>query len=150
MTDIPSTHGGEVRQFPARLGILPETAAFVEAFCMARGIGRDDTLRLALIVEELVTNSVMHGYREESDAPIFITLAAGAGGVVLLYEDAAPAYDPTAAFSHSHDPLDEEVSMRVVGRLGLRLVGQLAARTRYAHDGERNRLWLQVEVAGEV
>jgi anti-sigma regulatory factor (Ser/Thr protein kinase) len=59
---------GSARTFPARLAIVPEIAAFVEAFCARHAARRDDTLRLVLIVGELVTNTVEHGHRAECDA----------------------------------------------------------------------------------
>lgn len=132
----------ERRHYRAKLEIVPETTAFVEAFCDAHGIGHDDRLRVVLIVEELVTNTVLHGHA--SGAPISLTLARDARSVTLLYEDKAPAFDPTPWLSHSHDALDEEVSARPVGNLGLRLIGQFATGFRYAREGEHNRLWITV------
>jgi len=132
----------ERRHYRAGLEIVPETTAFVEAFCDARGIGHDDRLRIVLIVEELVTNTVLHGHA--SGAPISLTLALVARSVTLLYEDTAPAFDPTPWLSHSHDAVDEEVLARPVGNLGLRLIGQIAAGFRYAREGEHNRLWMTV------
>jgi anti-sigma regulatory factor (Ser/Thr protein kinase) len=56
----------EQRQFPARMAMLAETAAFVETFCARRGVGQDAALRLVLIVEELFTNTVTHGLGESA------------------------------------------------------------------------------------
>ena len=60
-----STPAGERRVFEARFGMLPATAAFVAGFCARHGIARNDALRLTLIVEELFTNSMAHGYGGE-------------------------------------------------------------------------------------
>lgn len=95
-----SLPAGEHAVFPARLAAPPETAAFARDFCERNGVSRDDALRLTLIIEEFFTNTVEHGYRTESDAPIRVTLAASGPHVTVLYEDAAPAYDP----SHSSTP----------------------------------------------
>ena len=66
----------------------------MQDFCDRHRIVRDDCMRLMLIVEELFTNSVEHGYRAENEGPIRVVLAVEGGAVALLYEDSAPRYDP--------------------------------------------------------
>ena len=142
--------GSERRVFPARLEILPEIAAFVEAWCSGRGVGADHAVRLVLIVEELVTNTVMHGHGGMPDAPgasVALTLLPHPRGIELVYEDLAPRYDPTPRLMDAYAPIEDEVEDRPVGGLGLRLVGQFAVATRYAYEDGANRLWLVVEAA---
>ncbi|MGA8033264.1 MAG: ATP-binding protein [Casimicrobiaceae bacterium] len=141
--------GSERRVFPARLEILPETAAFVEAWCSGRGVGSGDVARLVLIVEELVTNTVMHGHDGVADAPgatVALTLIPHPRGIELVYEDLAPPYDPTPRLAAAYAPIDDEVEDRPIGGLGLRLVGQFAVAARYAYEDGSNRLWLVVGV----
>jgi len=142
MTASHSTTASERRAFAARMRMLPETAAFVEAFCARHGIGRDDTLRLVLIVEELFTNTVAHGYRQECDAPIRIELTAEGGQATLFYEDAAPRHDPLSPRPGLEADLAAPIEARPIGRLGVHLVRQLAASARYAYADGCNRLWL--------
>ncbi len=134
----------EHRVFRARLSALPETAAFVASFCKLHAIGRTHVLRLTLIVEELFTNTVEHGYGEECDAPIHIALSADRGAVGLLFEDAAPRYDPLSPLAGLAANLDAAVDSRPIGKLGIHLIRQLTDGARYAHEGGRNRLWLQL------
>ncbi len=148
MADPSATAADQTRVFPARLEMLPETASFVEAFCVLHAVPHDVALRVVLIVEELVTNTVLHGHRGESDAPIAITLARGAHDVGVTYEDTAPPFDPTLMLSQSDAPLDTTLETRPLGQLGLRLIGQFAASTRYDHEDGRNRLRLRVDCAG--
>jgi anti-sigma regulatory factor (Ser/Thr protein kinase) len=140
--DEPSTTAAVTRSFPARLAIVPETAAFVEAFCARHGVGRDDALRLVLIVEELVSNTIVHGHRAECDAPIVLCLSLVPAGIALLYEDTAPAFDSTAALPEADGPLDTEFETRPVGNLGLRLFAHFADNVRYRREDGRNRVWL--------
>jgi anti-sigma regulatory factor (Ser/Thr protein kinase) len=127
------------RTFPARLSILPETAAFVEDCCARHGVAHDDALRLVLIVEELVTNTIIHGHRAECDAPITLAVRVGPRGVGLRYEDTAPPFDLTAAISEMVNELDAEVDLPAPpGNIGLRLLAHLASEIRYARDGTRN------------
>ena len=139
-----SATSGEHAQFPARLGALPDTAAFAQGFCDRNGISHDNALRLTLVIEELFTNTVRHGYRGESDAPIRISLSLAEGRVTLLYEDSAPRYDPLIRLSDTPEGLSSPVEARPVGGLGVYLLGQLVAGARYAYENGSNRLWLEV------
>ena len=144
MSTAHSIPGGERRVFAARLVALPATAAFIDAFCARNGLGSADALRLTLVVEELFTNSVMHGYGGECDASIEVTLAAAAGEIALLYEDAAPPHDPLPQFAAAPDHLHGTVESRPTGGLGIHLVGEMVASARYAREAGRNRLWLRM------
>ena len=134
----------ERAEFPARLAALRDTAAFAQAFCDRNGIGRDHALRLVFVIEELFTNTVRHGYGEESDEPIRIVLAIGDRHVSLLFEDFAPRYDPLEQLSGEPANLGAPVDARPVGGLGLYVLGQLVAGARYAYEEGSNRLWLEV------
>jgi len=124
---------------------MAAVTAYIEEYCLRRAIVRSAALRLTLIVEELFTNSVLHGYGGEGDAPIWVGLS-GAGDVVeLCYEDAAPPYNPLEQLQQGHAaPVDQTVSGRAVGGLGVFLVAQLTHSARYAYLDGRNRLVLTV------
>jgi len=125
---------------PARMSCLPDAIAVIESFCQERGVAAGDALRLSLIVEELFTNTVTHGYRGDSDAPVRIALGANASEVELSYEDAAPPFDPLEHARGSTADLAGDAPDRPVGRLGIALVTSMAARIRYARDDGWNRL----------
>jgi len=126
------------------MAALPDATVFVERFCNLHRIGRPDLLRLTLIVEELFTNTITHGYRGDSDAPIYISLCPDGNAVGLLYEDAAPPYDPLSRLSGPAAGLTASLDTRPVGKLGVHLVRQLTEGASYAHEDGRNRLWLRL------
>lgn len=132
---------GKPRQFTARLAQLTAAGVYIEEYCMLRALPHETALRVTFIVEELFTNSVLHGYGGESEQPIWIRLD-GAGSVIeLTYEDAAPAYNPLERLKEGYStPLTTSVSGRPVGGLGVFLVSQLAQTAHYAHVDGRNRL----------
>jgi len=146
-TPLPTTPD-EQREFTARLAMLSAAGEFAHAFCAHRGIGPRDALRLTLIIEELFTNTVCHGYRGDCDLPIRIRLGTEGHAVRMLYEDAAPAYDPLAGFAAASSRLAEPFEARPVGGLGVVLVGELAQSARYAREDGWNRLWLTLRSAG--
>src|SRR5713226_2437885 len=130
MADAP------LARFPARMDSMLEIRTFIEGACTTAGIGREDCLKLLLIVEELFTNTVTHGYGGESESPVWMTFQPGDAGFTLRYEDAAPPHDPFGEFR----PLDTGVliAQQPVGGLGLKLIRSLAKDASYSREGQRN------------
>jgi serine/threonine-protein kinase RsbW len=135
---------------PASMAQWPQALAFVEAFCSRLAIGHDDMLRLVLVVEELFTNAVQHGYAggaDGTDAGVRLELAHAPGRLQLFIEDSAPAFDPLAQARAGAPALDYiDVEFRQPGGLGLVLVEQLAAEARYAREQGCNRLWITLAI----
>jgi anti-sigma regulatory factor (Ser/Thr protein kinase) len=111
---------------------------FLESFCAEAGLSGDQCLRMNLVLEELFTNTVRHGHGGDSDAPVWITLATGAAGVNLTYEDSAPPFNPYGTPPDA--PPDTTVKMRKIGGLGVLLTRKLAASREYAYLYGRNRI----------
>jgi serine/threonine-protein kinase RsbW len=118
--------------FLARRAELRPMSAFLEEFCGEAGLERSRCLRLNVVLEELFVNTVSHGHRGDCDAPVWITLEAGAQAVQVTYEDTAPPFNP---FAHV-------IETRKVGGLGVLLARELAATRDYAYLFGRNRLRL--------
>lgn len=145
MTTEARAPNDERGEFPARLASLHATAAFVQAFCDRHRLPRATALHLTLVIEELFTNSVTHGHGGDSDQTIVIALSLHAAGVRLGYADAAPRFDPRPRFEAPPESLAAPADEREPGGLGLHLVGQLAARVRYAYRGG-NRIALVIPI----
>jgi len=127
--------------FPAKLGELHALRAFLEAFCAQAAIGRDGCLRLNLVLEELLTNTVRHGHGGDSEAPVWVSLAAGEDRrVTLSYEDTAPPFNPYARPSP-----DTTQEIRKPGGRGVLLLQKLSASCDYAYLFGRNRIRLVLD-----
>jgi serine/threonine-protein kinase RsbW len=131
-------------RFPARMDSMVEIRIFLEAAFNTAGIRREDCLKVLLIVEELFTNTVTHGYGKESESPVWIAFEPGDRGFTLRYEDAAPPHNPFGEFR----PLDTAVliAQQPVGGLGLKLVRSLARDAGYSREGERNCIRVSFEL----
>jgi serine/threonine-protein kinase RsbW len=130
--------------FPAALGSgLRAIRAFVERFGTLAGIGEDARLRLNLVLEELFTNTVRHGYRDGTDAPVWVTLTRDGEAVRVVYEDCGPPFNPyawlAAASAGSRPP-------RKPGGLGILLTNELAASRDYAYVFGRNSIRLAMRM----
>ena len=133
----------EQREFPARLVSLTDVAAFIEDFGTRHGIDPGLVLKVTLVLEELVTNTIEHGFGGDSDAPIRIALTSSdAASVSIDFADTAPPFDPLAYATCQLAAVGEPFDARPVGGLGIHLIGRFASTARYARDGEHNRLWL--------
>jgi anti-sigma regulatory factor (Ser/Thr protein kinase) len=126
--------------FPAKLARLRALREFVDAFCADASVGADHCLRLNLVLEELFTNTVRHGHGGDSEAPVWVILAATPGSLNLTYEDSAPPFNP---YGKSPDASpDTTLQMRKIGGLGVLLTRKLAASREYAYLYGRNRIRL--------
>ncbi len=127
---------------------LGDAIAVVEAFCAEQGIGRQDALRLAFIVEELFTNTVTHGHGADCAEPITLGLVREEATVGLTFADTAPAHNPLQSFDSDAASLVTSLQMRPVGGLGTYLIGQLIETGRYRREDGRNILELHLPLEG--
>jgi len=130
------------RIFPARRDALPQVESFLAEVCAGAGIGREACLRLTLLVEELFTNTVVHGHGADSEAPIQLDCEVADGRVALTYEDTGPPHDPFAAVGAPDAAAG--VEDRPVGGLGVLLVSVMAHQVEYRRVGDRNRISLVI------
>ncbi len=128
----------------ARMDDLDTLLAASDAFCTRHGVARSDALRLALVLEELFTNTVKHGHGGDCDAPVCIHLRAEASHVRLQYVDSAPPFDPRERIEQAARQLAQPAEQRAPGGAGLLLVAELASALRYAFEQGHNRLWIDL------
>ena len=129
-----------LRIFPARRDALPQVEAFLAEVCAGAGLSRQMCLRITLLVEELFTNTVVHGHGADSEAPVRLDCVVTTGRIALVYDDTGPPHDPFAAVA-SPDP-DADVQDRPVGGLGVLLVSAMARHVEYRRADDRNRISL--------
>jgi serine/threonine-protein kinase RsbW len=128
--------------FPAAMEALGGIRAFAERFCAGAGVGRDPCLRLNLVLEELFTNTIRHGYRGDSDAPVWISLARDGEALRIVYEDGAPPFNPYAWLAGVAN--EGPQPLRRPGGLGILLTRELADSREYAYVFGRNSIRLRM------
>ncbi len=145
---LPEAPDSDRRAFPARLRMLHDALDFVAVFAALKGLSERELLRLQLVIEELFTNTIEHGYGKECDELIEIALAAAPGWVTVQYQDAAAPYDPAHAVATSRERVSEPPEQRPVGQLGVHLVAGIVDDVQYARVDGRNQLQILMRVAG--
>lgn len=99
----------------------------------------DEADALALVVDEVCANLIMHGYGEDGAGPIDIELWTDALGATVRIDDAARPFDPEDA---PPPDLSPDWETRRVGGLGWHFVRQLTDGVRYEAREAGNRLTL--------
>ena len=144
---LPSSRAREASmphiQILSDLAQLSRVASFAAEFSREESLGPAVSYRLDLILEELVTNTIEHGY-DGDEGRIDIELNSDGETVCLEIRDRAPGYDPLQASAPDPDtPLDE----RRPGGLGIHLVRELAQDFAYERRDGENRLTLRLSLS---
>jgi anti-sigma regulatory factor (Ser/Thr protein kinase) len=130
----------------SRLDELGALARAMAAWCALQSLPADEVARLNLMVDELVTNTVLHGYGGRPEGWIELRLRREGDIVHLQLSDGAAHFDPTR--HHPVTPAEnlDELVQRRPGGLGLGLVRRLALRWQHTALPQGNQLsiWRQV------
>ena len=81
--------------------------------------------RLEVVFEELVTNTVRHGFADNSDQSIHVQVERGPAAITLTFEDDGLPFNPTQA------DLPARADSGRVGGLGLPLIVKMSNALRY-------------------
>ena len=109
----------------------------VELYGAANALSTKTVLNLNLILEELLSNIIFHGYQDHEQHLIYVTFEASDLGVAFTIEDDAIAFNPLDREEIDTEQLLED---RPVGGLGIHFIKALARDLIYERVGERNVL----------
>jgi anti-sigma regulatory factor (Ser/Thr protein kinase) len=118
---------------------LPEVLDGLENTCLNAGWDPAFQMQLALVIEELMVNALVHGGQEAGQAGSEVILYGEAEGVKAVLQDNGLAFDP---FSLDAPDTDLDLDSRAIGGLGVHLVRQMTESQHYEREGDRNRVTL--------
>lgn len=124
-------HSTEISS-PARFVALPGLMHQLLSQAQALGLAARQLPHLQLIVEELFSNTITHGYGQECDQPVDVMLRSNGTGLTLIYQDWASPFD--LSLMRSSDPVANQI-----GGLGVNLILGLAHAIRYQRGAGFNR-----------
>lgn len=105
----------------ASLDTLQEVRSFIDRASATLGVNESAMGDLRLVVDEAVTNVVIHGY-EKSDGIVELNMHADGDAVIIRIRDRATYFDP----SHVKPPqLDTDLKDRPFGGMGIFLIKKM-------------------------
>ncbi len=99
--------------------------------------------RIEIVVEEMITNILRHGYQGTTGGEVRVSVQRGDGCMELIFDDDAVPFDP------GHLPVrDSSRSLSEVrpGGLGLLLLSKMSNEVCYERIGRRNRTLIRIGI----
>lgn len=125
---------------PGELESLKAVRDYVLNAAALAGLDKVLTNRLRLAVDEIVTNSIVHGYNESgTDGDVLIEARVDQDRLTVVVEDTGPYYDPTQHRMPTSEDLSQPLDTREIGGLGIFLVINNIDEFHYERAGDRNR-----------
>ena len=117
------------------LAEIEQLAEKIETFGKSRGISVALINNINLSLDELITNTINYGYRDELEHQIKIDLQLSEMEAVVELRDDGLPFNPL----ERPDPdINKELDDREIGGLGIYLVRQLMDQVEYQRRGEEN------------
>jgi anti-sigma regulatory factor (Ser/Thr protein kinase) len=126
-----------------RLEELRRLNEAIESFARASELPAGEQRAIELVLEELVTNAIRHGYPEGGEHELSVGLRMEGDTIEIRLEDDGEPFDPTRAESADTESSIED---RAIGGLGIHLVKSLVHQMAYARRQGRNVLTLRRHV----
>jgi serine/threonine-protein kinase RsbW len=123
------------------LGELSGLTEAVHAYTQEHGIPGETVFIIDFCFEEIFTNLVKYGYRDETEHWIDASVLLSDETVFLVLEDDGEPFDPNAA---PEPDLSSPLEERPIGGLGLHLVRAMASNLEYVSEPRRNRLTIEI------
>ncbi len=138
-----------VADFEGQLGTdLRQIAPLGESFG-AWGAGalltEREIFQVNVVLEELVTNVIVHGLGEGRPGWVRLRIARRGDGLMLELRDNAPPFDP---FQMPPPNLTRDIDARQVGGLGIHFVRTFMDWWNYSRVGEENVVTLGKDLGG--
>jgi anti-sigma regulatory factor (Ser/Thr protein kinase) len=129
-------------RFSADISALPAILAQLEELCPRSE--KAVVQKAVTSIEELFTNSVFHGLRDEGETTdIGLAVSEEDGVLHVRYEDGFGAFDPFQDLEVVSEQAGQSIEQRPVGGLGRLIVRGLADKVSYTRDGGLNRIDLR-------
>ncbi len=125
---------------PGTLDSLKPIRDYVSSATTAAGLNKVLANRLRLAVDEIVTNSIVHGYDEAGiEGDIRIEADIDDDRLTIVVEDSGPHYDPTQHNMPTEEDLSTPLDTRDIGGLGIYLAVNSIDEFHFEHVNNRNR-----------
>lgn len=134
-------------EMPNRIAMLPVLSAALDAALLEAAVPERVRMDVTLVLEEVLSNTVRHGYPAEARDTIRVTARRDGGRLHLRFDDGGVAWDPLA---HDLPDVEQSIEDREIGGLGVLLVRELSESAHYERRDGRNQLSLVMRLDVET
>ncbi|MDR1267830.1 MAG: ATP-binding protein [Holosporales bacterium] len=114
----------------------------IESFCAERNLSTRLCHDLLLILDELVTNVIVHGFSTGVGGRIQVRFELREDNILVEVADDAPAFDP---LQKSTPDVSASLEERSIGGLGIHLIRQFSQYMTYCRKDDRNIIELSLK-----
>jgi anti-sigma regulatory factor (Ser/Thr protein kinase) len=135
---------------PGSLNSLAAIADLVVEQAQLAGLDKHAAYQLQLAVDELATNSIIHGYQEHGlEGDVTVSAEVSDDSLTIIVEDEAVPFDPRQRnVELVEETFDDPLHERPIGGLGVYFVMQAVDEFSYERRGNRNRNILVIRRPG--
>ena len=109
----------------------------VHTFCKENGVDDKISYYIAVCLEEMVTNTIQYGFKDQKEHFIDIKVQAIGEGAKLRIRDDGIAFNPM-------DYLKEQDSDDMIHNVGIRMVRGIAKEVDYRNTMRMNNLFIEI------
>jgi serine/threonine-protein kinase RsbW len=126
-----------------RIPEIRRAADFLDGFLEQHPVPDATARELHVIIDEVLSNAIRHGYEDDRPHEIGLAFARSAQEITLEVDDDGKPFDPTAA---PVPPARTRRGKTSVGGLGLVFLRELSDSVSYRREGSRNRLTIRLRL----
>ena len=119
---------------------LARVSEFMESVCEELELDMRQSMKLQLVIEEMMANVIFYAYPEGTSADITLTAESDGKELTFVLSDTGKPFDPTAKEDADTEinPMDREQ-----GGMGILIVKNIMNEVSYQRLGEENRLTMK-------
>jgi len=111
-------------------------------FLEDQGVDDQSVYRINLALEEMITNTIKHGYNDYEDHEIQVSIEVLNDEIVGIIEDNGHEFDPLTQNDTERKASLEELP---IGGLGIHLIKKMLSHMAYKREGDRNILEVRMK-----
>ena len=125
------------------LQAIPLLAEEIQEWGEAHAINKKTLFRANLVLEELITNIICYGHRNDLNKKISLTIKKSRDHLIITLQDEAPRFNPLL---QPTAPIHKQLEERTIGGLGIYFVRSLTDHIEYFYTGKGNQLILYLDL----
>ncbi len=126
------------------LSELPRMSDAVSAWCKENGIVDEPEFHVHLALDEIVTNVILHGWKDQGNHELQVRLTRSENVVTLEVEDDAPPFNPLEVPAPD---ISQPLEKRIAGGLGIFIVRQIMDSVDYHRIEGKNLLIMKKKIS---